>query len=279
MLDREVLYLIVERDRQQLMSPEDLRRLDQQSRWKAFQDQLRKNPDRPDLRLLNPGTIRVPEDLASKVVVVKDRPQLGVRATGPDATLKRFVVDHASKNWREIDPVTVRGRLVYLDFEGTWRPLVNASVNLYDDDTFGDEHLGTTVTDFNGNWSFNVDNDDGWLADGRDIYYASTLATRAGTCTTTTATTIVGNRRPTTISAMVPFSTTASEPASRCHGHAGFRRHQPGLDPHHVERWAGPWIHRESGIPLRKQSHSGSRQHRGGDVDGPDTSCMNTVTA
>ena len=103
-LDREVIYLIVERDRQQLMWPEDLRRLDQQSRWKAFQDHLRKNPDRPDLRLLNPGTIRVPEDLASKAVVDMDRPQLGVRATGPDATLKRFVVDHASKNWREIIP-------------------------------------------------------------------------------------------------------------------------------------------------------------------------------
>ena len=48
-----------------------------------------------------------------------------------------------------------------------WRPLVNVSVNLYDEDTFGDEHLATTVTDWNGDWSFSVNNDDGFLQDGR----------------------------------------------------------------------------------------------------------------
>jgi hypothetical protein len=48
-------------------------------------------------------------------------------------------------------------------------------VNIYDEDTGFDDHLGTTGTDWNGNWSFSVNNDDGWLADGRDIYYTFKL--------------------------------------------------------------------------------------------------------
>jgi hypothetical protein len=56
-----------------------------------------------------------------------------------------------------------------------WRPLVNVSVNLYDEDIGFDDHLGTTGTDWSGNWSFSVNNHDGWLADGRDIYYTFEL--------------------------------------------------------------------------------------------------------
>ena len=46
------------------------------------------------------------------------------------------------------------------------------SVTLYDGDSgSGDDHLGTTVTDWSGNWSFSVNNNDGWFQNGRDIYY------------------------------------------------------------------------------------------------------------
>ena len=80
------------------------------------------------------------------------------------------------ESWSGRDPITVQGRLTFVDFDGTWRPLVNVSVNLHDDDTFGDEHLGTTVTDWDGRWSFSVNNDDGVFQDGRDIYYRFHLA-------------------------------------------------------------------------------------------------------
>ena len=52
---------------------------------------------------------------------------------------------------------------------------MNVSVNIYDEDVGFDDHLGTVATNWNGDWSFSVNNDDGWLADGRDIYYTFKL--------------------------------------------------------------------------------------------------------
>jgi hypothetical protein len=170
-LDRKVLFQVIGHDRQQLMTPSQMRQQDQKQRDEMFFDRLRKFPDRPDIRLLAPDTMRVPDTLSEKAKQMTDRPLLQVRGKGPSEKIRRYVVDHAGKSWSPVDPITVRGRLTYLDFEGTWRPLVNASVNLYDDDTFGDEHLGTTTTNWNGEWSFSVNNDDGWLQNGRDIYY------------------------------------------------------------------------------------------------------------
>jgi hypothetical protein len=170
-IDRKVLYQRVEGERVELLLPQELRRREQQIRGELFQQRLREFPERPDVRLLASSTVRVPASVAEKIKPSTDRPHLIVRATGPSATVRPYIVDRANKAWGEIDPITVRGRLTYLDFEGTWRPLVNVSVNLFDDDTFGDEHLGTTVTDWNGDWSFSVNNDDGWLQNGRDVYY------------------------------------------------------------------------------------------------------------
>lgn len=174
-LDREVIYQVTEGGRSRLVMPAELRRLDQRQRNERFMERLREAPDRPDIRLLTADTLRVPDELAAKAQAAADRPQLQVRGTGPSEKIRRYVVDRTDAAWSDIDPITVRGRLVYLDFEGTWRPLINASVNLYDDDTFGDEHLGTTASDWNGDWSFTVNNDDGWLANGRDIYYRFNL--------------------------------------------------------------------------------------------------------
>jgi hypothetical protein len=99
------------------------------------------------------------------------RHALRVKGEGPPEELRPYIEDRTSEAWEKRDPITVRGRITFLDFDGNWRPLVNASVNLYDDDTFGDDHLGTTATDWNGNWSFSVNNDDGFLQNGRDVYY------------------------------------------------------------------------------------------------------------
>lgn len=170
-VDRRVLFQRVSTGRQELLLPEQLRGLEQRLRREAFQNRLKEFPDRPDVRLLASSTIKLPKDLATKIKPISDRLQLLIKATGPAAVVRPHIVERTDRSWRDIDPITIRGQLIYLDFEGTWRPLVNVSVNLYDEDTFGDEHLGTTATDWSGNWSFSVDNDDGWLQNGRDIYY------------------------------------------------------------------------------------------------------------
>jgi hypothetical protein len=170
-VDRLVLYQVIDDGRPLLVTQAELRRRDNSQRKDTFQKQLQKYPDRPDIRLLSPGTVALPASLSTAVEPVKDRPQLQVRGEGPPTVIRRYAVDRMRENWSGKDPITVRGRIVFQDFEGTWRPLVNVSVNLYDDDTFGDEHLGTTVTDWNGNWSFTVNNDDGFLQNGRDVYY------------------------------------------------------------------------------------------------------------
>lgn len=170
-VDRLVLYQVLEAGKSSLVTAPELRKRDSLRRKEAFRNQLEKFPDRPDVRLLSPATSPVPESLANEAKAMKDRPQLQVHGDGPPTLIRRHVVDHVKDSWSRNDPITVRGRIVFQDFEGTWRPLVNVSVNLYDDDTFGDEHLGTTVTDWNGNWSFTVNNDDGFLQNGRDIYY------------------------------------------------------------------------------------------------------------
>lgn len=170
-LDRKVLYQVVEERIQSLMTPIQFRRMITEKRKQVFQKALKEEPDKPDIRLLSDNTAKVPEEIAkmAKPFVIKQ--QLRVKGVGPSDDIKPYIKDNTIDNWDKRDPITVRGRLLFQDFEGTWRPLVNVSVNLYDDDTFGDEHLGTTATDWNGSWSFTVNNDDGWFQNGRDIYY------------------------------------------------------------------------------------------------------------
>lgn len=175
-VDRIVLYQLVGDGRPALTLPADLRRRDQAQRLSAFRQQLDRFPDRPDVRLLAPGTAAAPPAALAAIEPIRNRPPLQVRGEGPPALIRRYVNDRVRESWTGNDPITVRGRIVYEDFEGTWRPLINVSVNLYDDDTFGDEHLGTTVTDWNGEWSFTVNNDDGFWQNGRDVYYEFHLA-------------------------------------------------------------------------------------------------------
>lgn len=170
-LDHLVIYQVVDHGTQRLSTHDELRRSEQSRRREAFHDRLRQDPDAPDIRLLASATLRVPETIERDVQPAPDVPNLVVHGEGPSAALTAYIVDRTDESWQDRDPITVQGRVVYQDFEGTWRPLVNVSINLFDDDTFGDEHLATTTTDWNGDWSFSVNNDDGFLQDGRDIYY------------------------------------------------------------------------------------------------------------
>ena len=80
------------------------------------------------------------------------------------------VIDRSAQVMRALDPITVTGQFFFRDRAGALRPFVNAAIDVRDDDTGPDEHLVTTITDWDGRFSAVVDNDDGWFQNGRDIY-------------------------------------------------------------------------------------------------------------
>lgn len=67
-------------------------------------------------------------------------------------------------------PVTmmVNGTVLWTDSAGNTHPLPGATVEIYDDDTLGDDLLQTTTTDASGMYSVVVDHDD--VVEGPDIY-------------------------------------------------------------------------------------------------------------
>jgi len=66
--------------------------------------------------------------------------------------------------------ITVIGRWMYQDIDGSWKPIRFATVKLYDAEPLLDELVAINSTDENGYYYFHVDNDDGPLQDGRDVY-------------------------------------------------------------------------------------------------------------
>jgi hypothetical protein len=63
--------------------------------------------------------------------------------------------------------VTVQGNFSWSDENGAVHPAFGASIQIWDEDTFFDELITVVPTDFNGNYSVTVSNDD---PGGRDIY-------------------------------------------------------------------------------------------------------------
>lgn len=79
-------------------------------------------------------------------------------------------VDRSLESVKELDPLTIRGRAFFVDFDGVTRPLVNATVRVMDDDWGPDEHITSTITGWDGRFNTVINNSDGWFQDGRDIY-------------------------------------------------------------------------------------------------------------
>jgi subtilisin-like proprotein convertase family protein len=79
------------------------------------------------------------------------------------------------------DLITVKGRWVYYDDNlSTLVPIRYATVLLYDDEVTADELLGTKNTDANGDFQFDpINNDDGLLQGGRDLYVRILFETAA----------------------------------------------------------------------------------------------------
>jgi len=91
-------------------------------------------------------------------------------AGGIEEIERDSVRDMTQDQIRELDPITVRGQVFFTDRSGAVVPMVNATVDIRDDDTFGDEHLVSVITGWDGTFEAVVNSDDGWLQNGRDIY-------------------------------------------------------------------------------------------------------------
>ncbi|MBN2413097.1 hypothetical protein JXQ31_15530 [candidate division KSB1 bacterium] len=169
-IDRKIIYIRSEREGSVILfTPKQYNYDRQNKKWQLFKNSIRENPDDIDVRLLWDDTEKISgEDI---VPIIPPEEFLSVRPTGPSDGLKEYINEEQDVSWDKTDPLTIKGKLTFKDFDGVWRPLVNVSVNIYDEDTGVDDHLGVTGTDGNGNWSFTCNNDDGWLQDGRDIYY------------------------------------------------------------------------------------------------------------
>lgn len=168
-------YVFIDKQQYRVISPKQFVREQREKRELNFKAALQKNPDSPDIRLLHEDTINVTEEYSKSIRPFQLKSELKARPVGPSETIKKYIEQKSDSAWSPEDPLSISGRLTFLDHDGVWRPLVNISVNIYDEDTGFDDHLGTVSTDWNGDWSFSVNNDDGWLADGRDIYYTFKL--------------------------------------------------------------------------------------------------------
>jgi hypothetical protein len=159
--DRKIRHVVVdEKGAFRIMTGKQFIREKREERESRFRQHLEENPDSPDIRLLFGAATQVPDEIVEQVrpLDVPAHKRLEVYPVGPSEFLQQYTIDMSEESWQPEDPITVRGRLVYLDFDGVWRPLVNVSVNVWDDDFGPDEHLGVTGTNWNGDWSMSVNN-------------------------------------------------------------------------------------------------------------------------
>lgn len=66
--------------------------------------------------------------------------------------------------------VTVNGTLYYEDSDGQYVPLPNASVEIWEDDTFSDDFITSTITDQSGHFSVYLCDDDGIFDSHLELY-------------------------------------------------------------------------------------------------------------
>lgn len=177
--DRLVRYLRRGDDGRLLMiTPQERQARRDTAKQRAFDDKQKEYPRSHPIDLLFGETVKVPADAKhAKEPFGPSGNRIEVRPAELTPYLKKHSVDKTATSYSSEDPITVRGRFMFTDIDGMWKPAVNVAIHLWDDDTFIDEHLGTVATGWDGRWSFTVNNDDGWFQDGRDIYYTAKLDT------------------------------------------------------------------------------------------------------
>ncbi len=176
--DRLTRYAVVDTaGKITLFTPQEFQRLADQKRTDAFTEENRKDSRHHPIRLLFDDTAVVPATISRSVkpLNLPEKQQMVVRPEGPSEFLRKHSVDSTATSWSSQDNLTIRGRLLFQDIDGVWKPLVNVSVNIWDSDFLSDENLGVVATGWDGRWSFTCNDDDGWLQDGRDIYYTFKL--------------------------------------------------------------------------------------------------------
>lgn len=152
-----------------ILTGKEVRREQRMEIERQLQETLRKQPD---ARLSIDTLLRRPLKPVKVDAGANDKAQqaLAPPAPGIEPYETNAVVDKTADVVRKLDPITVTGRIFYTDRAGTLRPLINATVDIRDSDTFGDEQLTSVITGWDGRFSAVVNNDDGWFQNGRDIY-------------------------------------------------------------------------------------------------------------
>jgi hypothetical protein len=175
---RELQHLTVSRDGNvRIEGLETWAQREETARAQAFRDALSKHPSSPRIRLLMGNAVPVPAELAAKAAPSRIPENLR-RPPGPatrDPALSPYYVD-AVPLATAAKPLEVRGRLFFQDFDGVFRPIVNATVQLWDEEYSGAELLGVTLSDGAGSWSISIDNNDGVAEGGRDLFFTAELA-------------------------------------------------------------------------------------------------------
>lgn len=152
-----------------ILTGKEVRREQRLDVERKLQEELRKQPESGlsiDTFLRRP----LKPVKAAPTVDDKARQALAPPAPGIEPYETGAVVDKTADVVRKLDPITVTGRIFYTDRAGALRPLINATVDIRDSDTFSDEQLTSVITGWDGRFSAVVNNDDGWFQDGRDIY-------------------------------------------------------------------------------------------------------------
>jgi len=142
--DRLVRYVVVDEKGITVLTPKEYVGRSQKVREEKFLEQNRANPENHPIRLLFADTAKVrkrPGERFQALSVPPER-QMEVRSEGPSEFLRKHSVDHSKTSWSSSDNITVRGRLLFQDIDGIWKPLVNVSVTLWDEDFLIDESLG-----------------------------------------------------------------------------------------------------------------------------------------
>jgi len=163
-------YLVVDgKNPARLMTGQELRRGKREGVIKKLNEQLRKDPNSGvTLDTYLAGRL---EQVEGPIRIEVRRPQaLASPAPGIEPWEKGIIIDNSDKVMRDLDPITVIGRALFRDRNGNLQPFVNATIDIRDDDFGPDEQITSTITNWNGDFSAVVNNDDGWFQDGRDIY-------------------------------------------------------------------------------------------------------------
>lgn len=208
-VSKGVLIQVVEKGRQRLTTPAELRRTQVLQKQQAFQEALAKKPEQPDIRLLMDSMVPVPPDLEKHIKPYRGPKHERAKGSGPPNMIEPYLIDKTKNDkptdshlWQKpgvvlaqfIPLIELRGQVVFEDWytnipcnpydpNDPYYPctpgppavltgLANATINIIRDQVGGgDLRLGTTETDENGFWSFYLD--PGWA--GSHVYYTVSL--------------------------------------------------------------------------------------------------------